>query len=94
MKISRLKEAPKFQNEVEEQAFWETHSITDYVDFRRAKKGSALDFHEKATRTISIRLPQAMIQEMKAIASKIDVGYQALMKMWIAEKMSEARRNL
>lgn len=93
MKFSRPKKIPKFRSEAEEQGFWETHSVGDYLDPQKVRGGggSALDFHERATRTISIRLPRSMIEELKTVASRIDVGYQALMKMWLAEKMSEAR---
>ena len=38
----------------------------------------------------SIRLPRSMIQKLKKIASKKgEIGYQTLIKIWIAERLEE-----
>jgi len=38
----------------------------------------------------SIRLPRAMIQKLKKVASKKgEIGYQTLIKIWIAERLEE-----
>lgn len=33
-----LKTVPEFANEAEEQAFWETHDSTEYVDWTKAQR--------------------------------------------------------
>ena len=40
-------------------------------------------------KTISIRLPEIMIEELKLIANRRDVPYQSLMKMFLAEKVEQ-----
>jgi len=47
----------------------------------------------KATTTsISLRLPDALLAHIKAMANKLDVPYQSLMKLWLAEKLDEAEK--
>jgi predicted DNA binding CopG/RHH family protein len=41
------------------------------------------------TRTISVRLPESLIEKLKMIAHKRDVPYQSLLKMLLAEKVEE-----
>ncbi len=40
-----------------------------------------------STRSISIRLPESMIDELKVIANKRDVPYQSLLKIFISERI-------
>ena len=47
----------------------------------------------RTLRTISIRLPVAMIEDLKIIANKRDVPYQSLLKVFLAERI-EAERKL
>jgi predicted DNA binding CopG/RHH family protein len=42
-----------------------------------------------ALKTISIRLPEIMIEELKSLANKRDVPYQSLMKVFIAERLEQ-----
>lgn len=42
-------------------------------------------------KTISLRLPESMLNELKIIANKRDIPYQSLMKMLLAEKIKELR---
>ena len=39
-------------------------------------------------KTISLRLPEMMIAELKALANKRDVPYQSLLKMFLAERIA------
>ena len=44
----------------------------------------------KATsRTISIRLPESLIEEIKVLANKQDVPYQSMLKILLADKVRE-----
>lgn len=70
--MSKLKKIPKFKNEDEEVEFWATHDATEYVDFSKAKKALFPNL-KPSTKTISIRLPESLIEHMKQLANKRDV---------------------
>jgi hypothetical protein len=38
MAQDKLKPIPKFRDEAEERAFWESHDSTDYVDLSKAQR--------------------------------------------------------
>lgn len=84
--MSKLKKIPKFKNEDEEVEFWATHDATEYVDFSKAKKALFPNL-KLSTKTISIRLPESLIEHMKQLANKRDVPYQSLLKMFLAERI-------
>ena len=44
------------------------------------------------TRPISIRLPEPMLDELKRVATRKGVAYQALMKVWLDERLQQERR--
>jgi len=90
--MSKLKKLPEFRTEDEERDFWATHDATDYVDFRRARRAVLPDL-KPSVRTISLRLPEAMLEELKLLAHKRDVPYQSLLKMFLAERIEEELKN-
>lgn len=67
-----LKAVPKFANEATEQAFWETHDSTEYVDWTKAQR-VVMPNLKPTTRTISLRLPQHLLDSIKAAANSRDV---------------------
>jgi predicted DNA binding CopG/RHH family protein len=83
---------PKFRSEDEEREFWATHDSTDYVDWARARRVVFPNLRP-SLKTISIRLPQAMIEELKVLANKRDVPYQSLLKIFLAERIAEEWRS-
>ncbi|HEY4611390.1 MAG TPA: BrnA antitoxin family protein [Bacteroidota bacterium] len=86
--MKKLKKIPKFKSENDERKFWATHSPLDYVDAAKAKL--ALFPNLKSTnRSISIRLPESLIESIKVLANKQDVPYQSMLKMLLAEKIRE-----
>lgn len=80
------KAAPKFANEAEERGFWETHDSTEYLDWGKAQK-VVLPNLKPTTRTISLRLPQHLLDSLKSAANARDVPYQSLIKVWLQEKL-------
>jgi predicted DNA binding CopG/RHH family protein len=80
------KVAPVFASEGEERAFWESHDSTDYVDWALAKN-SVFPNLKPSTKTISLRLPQHLLDEIKVAANARDVPYQSLIKVWLQEKL-------
>ena len=79
---------PKFRTEEEERNFWSSHDSTEYIDWSKAKNITLYNL-KPSVKTISIRLPEMMIEELKLLANKRDIPYQSLMKMYISEKVEE-----
>ena len=86
-----LKPTPKFETEDEEREFWATHDSTEFVDWSRAQPVTFSRL-KPSTRTISLRLPEALIENLKMLANKRDVPYQSLLKMFLAERVQEELR--
>ncbi len=85
----KRKEIPQFNNEDEEREFWATHDSTEYVDWSKAEKNPTFPRLKPSTRTVSIRLPESLIAELKTLANKKDVPYQSLVKIYLSEKVRE-----
>ena len=82
----QTKTAPKFANEAQERAFWEAHDSTEYLDWSKARKVTLPNL-KPTTKTISLRLPQHLLDSIKAAANARDVPYQSLSKVWLQEKL-------
>jgi predicted DNA binding CopG/RHH family protein len=82
----QLKTIPQFSNEEEEHDFWESHDSTDYLDWSKAQS-VVLPNLKPTTKTISLRLPQHLLDSIKAAANSRDVPYQSLIKIWLQEKV-------
>jgi predicted DNA binding CopG/RHH family protein len=89
--MSKFKEIPKFNSEAEERAFWETHDSTEYMDWSKAKLARFPKL-KPSTKTISLRLPESLLDRIKIEANKRDMPYQSLIKAWLAEDVEEQRR--
>lgn len=89
--MSKSKKMPEFQTEAEEREFWQTHDSSDYVDWSKAKTASFPNL-KPSTKTISLRLPVALLDRIKIEANKRDMPYQSLIKAWLADDVSESRR--
>jgi predicted DNA binding CopG/RHH family protein len=81
---------PKFKTEDEERDFWESHSPLDYFDTREFKRASFPKL-KPSVKSISIRLPEDMLAELKTLANKKDVPYQSLAKIYLARQISLER---
>jgi len=82
----KLKTIPKFRDEREERAFWESHDSADYVDWSKAQRVRFPKL-KPTTTSISLRLPISLLDRIKIEANKRDVPYQSLIKTWLAEKV-------
>jgi len=87
--MNKLKPIPEFKSEAEERAFWETHDSADYLDWKQAKQVSFANL-KPSTKSISLRMPQAMLERIKIEANKRDVPYQSLIKVWLNERLDKA----
>ena len=80
------KRIPKFKTEAEERRFWLTHDSTEYVDWADAQ-ALTMPKLKPSTKTISLRLPESMVEELKVLANKRDVPYQSLLKVFLSERI-------
>ena len=82
------KKVPKFKSEAEERRFWATADSTEYIDW---DKGKIVVFKnlKPSLKTISLRLPEPMLAELKLLANKRDVPYQSLLKLFLAERIEK-----
>ena len=81
-----IKPLPKFSSEAHERAFWEKNDSTEYLDWTKAQR-VVLPNLKPTTKTISLRLPQHLLEAIKTAANSRDVPYQSLMKVWLQEKV-------
>jgi len=87
-----LQPIPKFESEEEEREFWATHDSADHIDWSQAKRASFPNL-KPSTRTISLRLPESLIENLKVLANKRDVPYQSLLKIFLAERVEQELRH-
>ena len=86
MPTSKRKPLPSFATEEQERAFWATHDSSDYIDWSTGRKRTFPNL-KPTLRTISLRLPEAMIGQLKVLANKRDIPYQSLLKQFLAERL-------
>lgn len=85
------KKIPKFKSEKEEREFWSTADSTEYVDWDKGNR-FVLQKLKPSLKTISLRLPEPMLAELKLLANKRDVPYQSLLKIFLAERIEQELR--
>ena len=88
---TKPKKIPKFKTEDEEREFWATHSTLDYFDLSTARRVTFPNL-KPTTKSISIRLPESLIDDLKVLANKQDVPYQSLAKIYLAREVARERR--
>ncbi|MBY5827402.1 BrnA antitoxin family protein [Rhizobium leguminosarum] len=81
-----LKPVPEFKTEAEERAFWESPDSDDHIDWSKAERVRLPNLKPSST-SISLRLPNALLERIKVAAGKRDVPYQSLIKIWLTEKI-------
>jgi predicted DNA binding CopG/RHH family protein len=89
--MSKLKKTPEFKTEAEEREFWESHDSTEYVDWNKAQIATFPNL-KPSTKTISLRLPEGLLERIKNEANKRDMPYQSLIKAWLADDVEESQR--
>lgn len=86
--MRKLKEIPNFKNETEERKFWANHDSTEFVNWDKAEFVSFPNL-KPTMKTISLRLPEFVIHELRRMAQKRDVSYQALIKIFLKERIDQ-----
>jgi predicted DNA binding CopG/RHH family protein len=80
------KSISKFTREAQERAYWELSDSSTLVDWSKARKATFPNL-KPSTKTISLRLPQHLLDSIKVAANARDVPYQSLIKVWLQEKL-------
>jgi len=88
--MSTIKKIPQFKTEAEEVIFWEKHDSSNYVDWQQAQ-AVLLPNLKPSTKTISLRLPEGLLNSIKVEANKRDMPYQSLIKSWLADDVKQSR---
>ena len=89
--MSKAKHLPEFKTEAEERVFWEKHDSSEFLDWRKAKL-AAFPNLKPSTKTISLRLPEGLLDRIKIEANKRDMPYQSLIKAWLADDVEESQK--
>lgn len=90
--MPKLKKIPEFESEEQEREFWSEHDSSEYVDWSRAERVTLANL-KPSTKTISVRLPESLLEELKLLANKRDVPYQSLLKLYLAERVKKELRS-
>jgi predicted DNA binding CopG/RHH family protein len=88
-----LKPIPKFESEDAEREFWAAHDSTEHLDWSRARS-RIFSRLKPSTQTISLRLPEMLLENLRMLANKRDVPYQSLLKIFLAERIEQEFRGL
>ena len=89
----KTKKIPKFKSEDKEREFWAKEDSTEYIDWKSAKN-IILPNLKPSLKTISLRLPELMLSELKLLANKRDIPYQSLLKIFLAERIEQELNTL
>lgn len=89
--MKKHKKIPPFSSEQEENTFWQEHDSSEYIDWSKAKRAYFPDL-KPSTQTISLRLPENLLNDIKILAHKKDIPYQSLMKILLSEGVNNIHR--
>ena len=86
-----LNPIPKFESEDEEREFWAQKDSTGYSDWEKSER-VVFPKLKPSTKTISLRMSESMLNELKLLANKMDVPYQSLIKVYLRERIDKDSR--
>ena len=89
--MKKAKKIPILKNEDEERTFWKNSDAADYVDSNASEKVVFSNL-KPTTKTISLRLPEYILDELKLLAHKKDVPYQSLIKIFLKDRIDQELR--
>lgn len=90
--MKKIKNIPKFKSEKEERNFWFKADSSQYIDWKKSKL-ALFPKLKPSTATISLRLPESLLSELKIVANKRDVPYQSLIKIFLKERVDRELRS-
>jgi predicted DNA binding CopG/RHH family protein len=83
-----MKKIPRSKSEDKEREFWAKEDSVDYIDWSKGKRVVFPNL-KPSLKTISLRLPESMLEELKLLANKRDVPYQSLIKIFLSERIQK-----
>ena len=86
------KSIPKFNNEDEERDFWNKHDSSEYMNWKSAER-TLFPNLKPSTRSISLRLPESLLDALRQMANERDVPYQSLIKIFLQERIERDLRS-
>jgi predicted DNA binding CopG/RHH family protein len=86
-----MKTIPKFENEDQERDYWADQDSTEVVDWFKARRVTFPNL-KPTVKTISLRLPESLLDHLKLLANQRDVPYQSLLKIFLAERIEHELR--
>ena len=89
--MKKQKPIPKFKSQADEDTFWQKHDSADFIDWSDAKQAQFPEL-KPSTKTISLRIPDALLNELKILAHKEDTPYQSLIKILLAQGVISFRK--
>ena len=89
--MKQLKKIAKFSSETAEANFWQEHDSTDYIDWSKAKLAK-FPHLKPSTKSISLRLPEGLLDDIKVLANKEDIPYQSLIKFLLTLGVNQLYR--
>ena len=79
---------PEFKNEDEEREYWANQDSSEVFDWKQAQR--AIFPNLKPTlKSISLRLPESMLDELRQLANERDIPYQSLIKHFLREHINQ-----
>lgn len=93
-------EVPEFESEREEHEFWGSHSLSEELleTFEPRSERSNLPPPREQTITrprkspVSVRMEDDLVKRLKALAAVKGVGYQTLLRQFVAERVYEEEK--
>ncbi|OGH48353.1 MAG: hypothetical protein A3G66_03950 [Candidatus Levybacteria bacterium RIFCSPLOWO2_12_FULL_39_17] len=80
--MKRKLKLPKFKNEAEERDFWANLDLSEYYEASDLERVSFPNL-KPTSRSISIRIPEYLLNRLKEKANEINIPYQSLIKEYI-----------
>ena len=80
------KSMPKFKNEDAERDFWSKNDSSEYLNWKSAERVLFPNL-KPSTKSISLRLPESLLDALRQMANERDVPYQSLIKMILQERI-------
>jgi predicted DNA binding CopG/RHH family protein len=84
------KKLPEFKSEDDERRFWAAADSTQFVAWQSGKRTKLVQ--QTDLKTMSLRLPVSMIEDLKVLANRRDVPYQSLFKVFLAERLAREQK--
>ena len=75
-------------SEDREKEYWAVKDSAEVLDWSKAKK-TVFPNLKPTYASISLRLPNILLEDLKMIANRRDVPYQSLMKSFLAERVKQ-----